>query len=309
MQADFKTVFSVKDDSTYFPASLTLADNDGQVKTIGIEIRTRGVTRRKSEVCRFPPLRLEFPKKEVKNTPFEGQKTLKLVTHCDNAGHYEQNTILEYLIYKAYNILTDSSFQVRPAEIGYIYAGKKTDTIQKFGFFLEREKHLAERLQGIELEIERIHPDRMDPFQTCLVDMFQYMIGNTDYSIYQVHNIILVSDSARRLTLIPVPYDFDWSGLVSATYAVPNPMMHTSDVTERVYRGLWRQPETVYEVIDLFNQKKTEIYQVFEDSEFLDAGEKKKAISYLDQFFWMINDERSVKTVFFDNARSAPDER
>ncbi len=309
LQADFKAVFSLKDDSTNLPATLTLTDDNGQVKKIGIDIRTRGVTRRKSENCRFPPLRLEFPKKEMKSTPFEGQKTLKLVTHCDNAGHYEQNTILEYLIYKAYNILTDSSFKVRPAKIGYIDTGKKTDTIQKFGFFLEREKYLAERLQGTELETDKVHPDRLDPYQTCLVDLFQYMIGNTDYSIYNLHNVILVYDSVRQFPLIPIPYDFDWSGLVSAIYAVPNPMMNTGDVTERIYRGLKKEPETVNRVIELFNSKKTEIYLLFENEGLLDAAEKKKAVSYLDEFYRLINDERSVRNVFFDNARNDANEK
>jgi hypothetical protein len=304
LKADFKTVFSVKDDTTYFPAELTLTGDSGGEKTMGIEIRTRGVTRRKSDVCRFPPLRLEFPKKETKNTPFEGQKALKLVTHCDNAGHYEQNTILEYLIYKSYNILTDSSFNVRPAILGYIYPDREADTIRKFGFFLEREKYLAERLQGIELETEKVHPDRTDPYQTCLVDMFQYMIGNTDYSLYELHNVIFVSDSAGRLPLVPIPYDFDWSGLVSAIYAVPNPKMNTAEVTDRIYRGLKREPEVVNRVIGLFNARQQEIYQLFENYSLLDKAEKKKAIGYLDQFYDIIKNERSVQTVFFDNARN-----
>jgi hypothetical protein len=303
LEADFRTVFSARDDSTYFPAMITLTDNDGLEKTIDIEIRSRGKVRRESDVCRFTPLRLNFPKKGTKNTTFEGQGAIKLVTHCDKADSYEQNTMLEYLIYRAYNVLTDSSFKVRPAMIRYIYTGKKADTVQKFAFFIEREKHLADRLHGIELESEKFNPNMLNSIPTCMMDMFQYMIGNTDYSSYDLHNIILISDSTRRFPPIPIPYDFDWSGLISANYAVPHPTIGTENVRERVYRGFKKEPFIVYNTIQIFNARKQEIYQLFENFELLTNDEKKDAIKYLDEFYVIINDEKKVKTEFFDKAR------
>jgi hypothetical protein len=303
LEADFKTVFSVKDDSTYFPAKITLTDNDGLERTIDIKIRTRGKTRRESDVCPFTPLRLNFPKKETINTPFEGQNAIKLVTHCYKTDKYEQNTIIEYLIYKAYNVLTDSSFKVRPAIINYIYAERKPDTVRKFAFFIEREKHLVDRLHFIELESEKFNPNLLNAFPTCLMDMFQYMIGNTDYSSYDLHNIILVSDSTRRFAPIPIPYDFDWSGLISADYAVPHPVIGTEYVSQRVYRGFKKEPFIVYHTIQVFNTRKQEIYQLFGSFELLDADRKKSVIKYLDDFFEIINDDKKVKTEFFDNAR------
>lgn len=307
LQADFKTVFSNTDDSTNFPAQISLTDNAGLKRTIDVTIRTRGDTRREKDICSFAPLRLNFPKHETKNTPFEGQKAIKLVTHCNKQDVNEQNTMIEYLIYKAYNILTDSSFKVRPAMINYIYPGKNADTVRRFAFFIEREKYLAERLKGIEIEEENIHPNRLDPFQTCLMDMFQYMIGNTDYSIYKLHNIILVSDSARKFPPIPIPYDYDWSGLVSASYAVPNPLINTENVTERVYRGFKKEPFIVYHTIQIFNTKKQEIYQLFENFELLNNSEKKRVTKYLDEFYQVINNDRMVKQEFFDNARVVHD--
>lgn len=303
LEADFKTVFFVTDDSTYFPATISLTDNDGLKRTIDISIRSRGETRREKDVCSFTPLRLNFPKNETKNTPFEGQKTIKLVTHCNRSDNYEQNTMIEYLIYKAYNVLTDSSFKVRPAIINYIYSGKKADTVRRFAFFIEREKYLADRLHGIEIETKKMNPNLLNPIQSCLMDMFQYMIGNTDYSSYDLHNIILVSDSSGRFPPFPVPYDFDWSGLISATYAVPHPVIGTEKVTERVYRGFKKEPFIVYRTIDVFNKKKQEIYQLFENFELLDKDEKKQAIKYLDEFYRIISNDRMVQKEFFDYAR------
>jgi hypothetical protein len=303
MEADFKTVFSVKDDSTYFPAKFSLTDNGGLERTIDIKIRTRGKTRREKDVCPFTPLRLNFPKKETINTPFEGQNAIKLVTHCDKADFYEQNTMKEYLIYRVYNILTDSSFKVRPAMITYIYSKGKADTVRKFAFFIEREKYLVARLHGIEFEQEKFNPTMLNAFPTCLMDMFQYMIGNTDYSSYDLHNIILVSDSTRKFPPIPVPYDFDWSGLISANYAVPHPVIGTDHVSERVYRGFKKEPFIVYHTIEIFKARKQKIYQLFENFELLENDEKEEVFNYLDEFYEIINDDKKVKTEFFDKAR------
>ncbi|MFO7613910.1 MAG: hypothetical protein R6W71_04645 [Bacteroidales bacterium] len=304
LQADFEAVFSVNDDSTYFPATIAFPLDDGRIMPMEIKIRSRGKTRRKKQFCSFSPLRLNFPRKETAGTPFEGQNVLKLVTHCNKADHYEQNAILEYLIYKAFNVLTDSSFKVRPALVNYIFDDDKGETIQKFAFFIEREKLLAERLEGVERKPDMIHPNRLDPYQTCLVDIFQYMIGNTDYSIYELHNVMLISDASGTLQPIPVPYDFDWSGVVSAKYAVPNPKINTKDVTIRVYRGIRQEPETINRVIRRFNEKKEEIYSVFEEYGLLDDKEKKRVTRYLDDFYRVIGNERLVRMEFIEKARN-----
>lgn len=303
LKTDFKAVFAESDDSTYFPAELTFTDNSGHPRTISVDIRQRGETRRKKTTCSFAPLRLKFPKQITDGTPFGDQKTIKLVTHCNNGNAFEQNIVAEYLVYKAFNVLTDSSFKVRPALINYISTGKKADTLQKFAFFIEREKHLAQRLEGDEIETDKVHPDRLNPYQTCLVDLFEYMIGNTDYSIYERHNMVIVSDPSGQPPFIPVPYDFDWSGLVSAGYAVPNPKFNTSDVKQRIYRGLKRDRETVDRVIRLFNERKTAIYAVFETYDLLEPGERKQITKYLDDFYWTINNENQVMVEFFERAR------
>lgn len=307
LEADFKTVFRFKDDSTYFPAIINLTDDSGISNSLNIRIRTRGKTRRERDVCKFTPLRLRFPKKGVVHTVFAEQKAIKLVTHCNSQDFCEQNTIIEYLIYRAFNILTDSSLKVRPAMINYVYTGRKKDSVQKFAFFLEHDRHLAQRLGGIEIEGEKTHPNRFHTFHMCLVDMFQYMIGNTDYSAYELHNIKLIRDETRRLPPIAIPYDFDWSGLVSAFYAVPNPILHTEKVTDRVYRGFKKRPEIVYHSIKKFNNKKKEIYHLFNNFELLSKKERKHVIKYLDEFYRIINNKRLVQIEFVDKARIVHD--
>ena len=302
-KADFKAVFSITDDSTYFPATISLTDNEGSIKEIKLKIRARGHARRDEDICKFAPLRLRFPKKGTSNTVFKGQRKVKLVTHCQKADANEQNIILEYLIYKAYNILTDSSFKVRPAIINYTYTEGKKASVQRFAFFIESSKHLTKRLDGIEIGAVKIHPTRLDANQACLMDMFQYMIGNLDYSAYELHNIKLIIDRLQEYPPIAIPYDFDLTGLVHPKYAVPHPQFNVESVTDRIYRGFKKDPEIVNYTIERFNNKKTAIYDLFENSELLNKKEKKRVISYLKEFYDIIDDEELVKVEFIEKAR------
>ncbi len=303
LEADFNAVFSVTDDSTYFPAKMSLIDNNGTNKEITLKIRTRGNARRDEDICKFTPLRLRFPKKETSNTVFDGQRSIKLVTHCQKAKVNEQYIIIEYLIYKAFNILTDSSFRVRPAIIVYVDSKNNIGSIQKFAFFIEKDKQLAKRINAIELEAIKIHPMRLNTTHTCLMDMFQYMIGNLDYSAYKKHNIKLMGDINHDSAPIAIPYDFDLCGLVSPNYAVPHPQFKLEKVTDRLYRGFKKDPEIVNHTIDIFNNKRTEIYQLFENSELLNKNVKKRVIKYLDEFYDIINDEQLVNVEFIEKAR------
>ncbi len=303
LTADFKEVFLSKEDKTYYPAGLELTDFFGLTSKFSIEIRMRGITRRLLEICQFPPLRLRFSEADTGGSPFEGQRAIKLVTHCKKNSVSEQNTIIEYLIYKAYNILTDSSFNVRAAKINYVYNDTKIDSIERFAFFIERGKHLAQRINGVNLEDVKVHPNRLEPANTCLMDMFQYMIGNTDYSAYELHNIILVADEQQNFPPIAIPYDFDWCGMVGAFYAKPNSMFKTESVDERVYRGFKKPIEIVNRNIQHFNAKKSEIYDLFNNFELLKKSERKRVLKYLDDFYKIINNEKFVKLEFIDNAR------
>ncbi len=303
LEADYQVVFSNKDDSTYFPAKLSLIESSNLQTVIDVGIRTRGNTRRLNEICLFSPLRVRFPLLETQSSPFDNQSAIKLVTHCKKAAVYEQNTIIEYLVYRVFNLLTDSSFRVRPAMINYVYQNKKKGHIQRFAFFIERDKHLVNRLNGMELTDVKIHPNRLNVKFGSLMDLFQYMIGNTDYSSYELHNIVLMADKQNKLPPIGIPYDFDWCGLVSAFYAKPNSMLNTTHVSERVYRGFKKPIEIINSNIELFNSKKSNIYQLFNDFELLKRSERKRIIKYLDEFYEIINDPKLVKREFVENAR------
>ena len=63
------------------------------------------------------------------------------------------------------------------------------------------------------------------------MSVFQYMVGNTDWSMVRFHNVE-VSRTPRGV-YVPVPYDFDWTGLVSTRYARPNEGLGIRSVRQR----------------------------------------------------------------------------
>lgn len=292
LEADFKNVFKNTDDTTNFAAVLSYFNEGGQKEELDLKIRTRGVQRRVE--CNFMPIKWEFKKKKVKGSAFEKQKEIKLVTHCRKQAVYEQNTILEYLVYRALNIITDSSFRVRPMMINYVYTGKKIDSIQRFGFIIERFKYMAERLNMMTFKKINFHSQRTNIDHMNVVDVFQYMIGNTDYSVFKLHNVKLIMDTVENRTPLVIPFDFDWCGLVAASYAIPNPMFGTKTVVDRIYRGFELNPLRLQKVFDRFNVKRSEIFELFANEPLLKDSEKKRVKKYLEGFYRIINKEGAV---------------
>jgi hypothetical protein len=305
LQSDYDAVFKERGQTSHpHPAILSYTDSTGAPVTLNIHIKTRGNFRLKKSTCEFPPLRLEFPKKAVEHTIFAGQSKLKLTVHCqDKKERYEQQLLLEYLIYRAFNVLTPNSFLVRLAQFTYVDSAGKRDSLTRYAFFLEENERMAERLGGKVRNQQHIHDEVTQPTPMMLIWMFQYFIGNTDYSVWALHNIVLVQQPDQGLPLA-VPYDFDWSGVVNAPYARPDGRLPIRSVRDRLYRGYCRTPEEVTQVIALFNEKKEAIYDLYRNQEGLDPKMRDEALKYYDDFYKTINDEGSVKREFIEGCRS-----
>lgn len=203
----------------------------------------RGITRRTKDTCDFPPLRVDFTIPPPASSLFAGQKKLKLVTHCRNAPGFDQYVLLEYAAYRMYNLLTPHSFRVRLANIDYIDTSGRP-IASRIGFFLEDLDEVAKRNGMSEVHAgQRIPVGFLTPADAARYAMFQHMIANHDWAMNAgpagdecCHNAKLIGVAAPGAT-VPVPYDFDFSGLVNAPYAVPPDVLRIDRVTDRVYRG------------------------------------------------------------------------
>jgi hypothetical protein len=216
-------------------------------ETHAITLGLRGKTRRKRETCPFPPLDLRFSAAPSKGSLFAGQRQLKLVTHCRAAERFQQHVLLEYAAYRLLNLLTPQSFLARLAQIDYVGADGRPIT-RRYGILLEPSGQVARRNRMVEVSAVGIVPTaRLDPEASARVALFQELIGNLDWAMSAgppgarcCHNARLIGLTSTGGALVPVPYDFDYSGLVNAPYAVPPDSVPVRSVRERRYRGFCR---------------------------------------------------------------------
>jgi len=279
----------------YLDATLTYHINETDSVNKEVRLKSRGEFR--NGYCSFPPLLLNFKKTEFAKEDLNKLEKMKVVTHCQS-GNVDY-LMKEYLIYKLYNVLTDTSFRVRLVRIKYINTYKQTKPISSFAFFIEPADLLAERIDAMLTDRTNLGQNNMDPYLMTRMAIFNYMIGNTDWSVPNQHNckIMISKMPDRSSTGIIVPYDFDYSGLVDATYAVPHESLPIKTVRERLFLGLCRSDEEFVRILGEFAEKKQAFYDVINNFPYLDDKEKKNMIGYLSQFFDGI-DKRS--TVLYD---------
>lgn len=302
---DIKTVVRDIDDekAIYHPAILSYTDSNGMPVTLDVKVKTRGHFRKLRDNCTFPPLRINFKRKQAEGTLFEGQDKIKLVTHCrTNNARFEQFVIEEYLIYRLYNLLTNFSFKVRLAKISYIDLNGKMQPFSKYAFFLENLDHLAERHAAAVIETKGLHQETVDYATMNQLVVFQYLIGNTDWSVPNLHNIELLLVSPGRAA-VPVPYDFDFSGIINIPYAKPPEHLPIKSVKQRLFRGYCRTRGQLEPSFSSLRHLKDSILSIYSSNVHLTPKQKKQSLLYLEEFFETINDERRIKSDFINTCR------
>ncbi len=295
-------------DSPERPAVAVFPGPEGQLVRVDVQVRTRGRFRLQRQICDFPPLRLDFPRGEVQNTVFEGQGKLKLVTHCrDRDLAYQQYVLQEYLAYRLYNILTEASYRVRLAWITYVDSEGRRDPMSRFAFFIEDAEDMAARTGWDLLEVRNVHPYDYRASQLRMLEVFHYMIGNTDWSVvapergkdYCCHNGRVIGN--LQGVALPVPYDFDLAGVVDARYARPAPDLPIRYVRERLFRGFCSSREEVEAAFGPYQQLRPAIYDLYRSQVGLDSAQLRITTEYFDEFYSVIADSAQVTTEFMEN--------
>ena len=300
--ADFKAVNRDRnpESTKVFPATIVAPSLNGGEDRIAVNIRTRGHSRRAASTCTFAPLRIEFTGK-IDGTVFEGHKSLKLGTHCRDVDSYEQYVYREYAAYKIFNRITTRSFRARLATATYVDASNNKPMTTRAGLFLEDDDDVARRLDGETSELQDLSFGHVDGESMVLLSLFEYMIGNTDMSLAKLHNIILVR--ASNGTVYPVPYDFDYSGLVNARYAVPAKALNLPTVRERLYRGPCMTEENIAPYLTRMRSLRDGVMALYDQIPGLDPGYRKDARGYLDQFFRIIDRPGDARRAFVDSCK------
>lgn len=304
LSMDVKTVIRDIEEKESHLAEISYTDQEGNKVKLLIKIKLRGNFRKDPVNCDFPPLRLNFSSTTVKNTIFEGQDKIKLVTHCRSRKDlYEQNVLKEYLAYRLYNLFTKESYKVRLVHLTYADTKGKIDTLKKMAFLIEPNQQMARRNDCEFLKVKNIPQERTARQKMNVLSVFQFMIGNTDWSVSAVHNVVFLKEDPAALPIV-VPYDFDWSGLVNPPYAVPAEHLPIESVSTRLYRGYCRADSELQITLEEFRQRREEIYHTCRSIPFLAEKDLNKTMKYMDQFFKTIENPRAVEVAFHQNCRT-----
>lgn len=258
-----------------------------------IKVRLRGKSRRR--VCSFPPLRFNFAVNNTAQSIFEDQNKLKLVTHCRDTDSAQLDTLQEYAAYRIFNLISDVSYKVRLLHISYTDTdGRlKESSFNRYGFLIESASGLASRVGGEPAEVAGISLSSLDSQQAATAYIFQYLIGNTDWSLVTAdaddtccHNVDLFHIGPDAYL---VPYDFDLAGLVNARYARPDPALRISKVTQRRYRGYCISGDALEKALIAIKDRRVDILAVISQLPGVSQKEIEATARYLDQFFVRAN--------------------
>lgn len=258
------------------PAIIFFTDKAGVEREFKIKLESRGKFRLRQ--CYFPPLKLDFKKSDLQAAGLGDYDDMKLVTHClEDPKKGRENVLREFLAYKLYNLLTPYSFRVQLIKIRYEDEDKTVSKVKAFGFLIEDTKEMADRLNGDILETLNLKKEELSLDNFQIQSLFQYLIGNADWDLKMQRNIkVLSSFSDEKLYVIP--YDFDFSGLVNADYAIPNPDYGLFSVRDRVFLGASEElvPATTY-----FLSKEKEILELCKRTKLLNRESRNDIVNFL----------------------------
>ena len=307
LAAPFSTNKNPRVEPEYEHAKLQFPDAGG-TRTVDVRVRVRGKSR--AQACDFPPLLINFSTSDLVGTLFEGEDKLKLVTHCRVSDSYDQYLLLEYLTYRTLNLLTDMSLRARMLKVTYYDTERRRVIAERPAMFIEDEQRFAERKGLKKVGLERIDPARYDRGALGLVEMFEYFIGNTDWSALAgpqgsecCHNVVPYQRADGML--VPVPYDFDSAGIVNVPYALPDARLRIVSVKERLYRGATCEPVADLEPrLAKYDALRPQIFELFSMSSGLEKSYASNATSYVNQFFATRSDPKKIERAFRSGCKS-----
>ncbi len=287
-------------DSTFIITSMAYL-NEGKWAEIEVNLRARGNFRRNE--CYFPPVKMKIKKKQYEGTLFDGNKTMKLVLPCKIESEKNDNVLQEFIAYKIYEHISPFHFKTRRVNIEFTEPkGKKTKEFQLQGFLIEDDKRVAKRHEGKVME-RFIHPMAMQHLTSVQNAFFQFLLGNTDFSVAYQHNGKLLYVDKE---IIPLPYDFDMTGWVNPSYATVNTTLGINSVQDRKYRGFKREQQYFDKVRADFLAKKSELIKMVSsfESDFSDPKEYQNMYDFMESFYEILEDDKKFEKVIVAEART-----
>jgi hypothetical protein len=294
LKFDVNAFLKTRQKDVYHSAKMTYVVNDDKQVSQLAQIKARETIRQK--ICALPPMWLKIGNPGILADSMQDAFAMNMVLPCKDAAQYEPYVLREYLAYKIYNIITPLSYRVRLVRLSIIDTGKANEVSEAWAFLQEPDELMARRLNTVMTENDNLSIVSVNPEVMNRLSMFQFMIGNPDYSVTGRHNLNIMTSKEDGLAgFIPVPIDFDYSGLVNTDYAIPSEALGISSVRDRYYLGPCRPEEVHKASMEDLAQFEDEIMTYVRDFEFLDNEEKVDMMDYLDSYF-----KESMEPSFID---------
>ena len=255
------------------------------------------------KLCDTPPLKIDFKKTKFQWQWFDKLNSLKVISPCMEGRNYDKYLLKEYFAYKAFNIFTDMSYKVRLVELTLVDNQDRVDTETVYAVLVESDKNMARRTGSKEIENDDtsmsmliqnfyLNPTEAHLYNVNLFSLFQLMIGNTDWGASNFHNTkIYLKDN----NMYPVPYDFDYSGLINTPYAIPSPSVPIKNVTERHYLGPCCEFIQFEKALKTIQDKKSELYSALNTDPYISQKAKKEMLYYINEFYNLMDDPAEVE--------------
>jgi len=291
ISAPFGEINRKRDKEVEYPGTLSYTDASGEQVVLDIKLEVRGNFRLQSSICRYSQLWVNIRTGQARGTVFEGQDKIKLVAQCRDGDRYREYIAKEHQAYKLFEQLSEYSFATRLLNTTYEDSEKPGEARTNLGFFIEHQKQLTERFDMKTVDLNGVPIRELEPAQSSLVALFMYLIGNTDFSLVLApageeccHNAKLMVD--ENGTYFPVPYDFDSSGYVDTSYAVPpDPAMGIKTNRQRRFRGYCAQQDSVAGAVQQFQAAREALAAVTADTTLVKAATAKRSTDYLNAFY------------------------
>lgn len=299
--APFGRIDKERDKETEYDGVLSYVDSAGAVVNLDVALEVRGNYRLIKRNCRYSQLWVDLKRGQLEGTLFANQNRLKLVVQCGRQNRYADYLIREQQAYTMFSEVSDYDFGTRLLNVTYVDSEDEDDVRTHVAFFIEHQNRLADRFGMDKVEASGISRAELNVRQGVLVSLFMFLIGNTDYSIIRgpendacCHNSkLLVNADGENFA---IPYDFDASGFVDASYAPdPNPDFNLRTNRSRLYRGYCVPDEIFAAAVKTYQDAEEGLSTIVGDTTYIGTRAVNRTLKYLEAFYEIINDPRKLQ--------------
>lgn len=310
LNGPFERIDDDRDKELEYEGSLSYINESGESVVLDAKFTVRGNYRLRKDNCSYAQLWVNLKRGQVEDTIFENQNRLKLVVQCKSQKRYAEYIEREQKAYTMFSTVSDFRFDTRMLNVTYV-DGEEDETRTHTGFFIEHQNRLAERFAMEEVELNRVSYLDLNAHQSTVASLFMYLVGNTDYSLSQgpegdecCHNAkLLLSEQGEYF---PIPYDYDASGYVDASYApIPNPAFGIRNNRDRVYRGYCVSDEIMTNAVQVYLNAQSEIESIVGESAYSSSRTLRGVQRFVDNFFENISDSARLQRYIVDDCRGS----